>query len=48
MRARALLLLVVAALAFSACKPDLPERESIVTGERLLAIRAEPAEAAPG
>lgn len=34
--------------ALVACKPDLPERESIVASERVLAIRAEPAEAAPG
>jgi hypothetical protein len=46
MRARALTAMAFAALV--ACKPDLPARESIVTSQRLLAIKAEPAEAAPG
>lgn len=30
------------------CKPDFPERDSLVTEERVLAVQAEPAEAKPG
>jgi hypothetical protein len=35
------------ALAVLACRPGLDERTSIVTSARILAVRAEPAEAAP-
>lgn len=44
-RARAYALL---ACAIAACKPDFGERASLVTAPRLLAVRAEPAEEAPG
>jgi len=43
---RAVFVAVVAMLA--ACKPDLGSRESQITGPRLLAMRATPAEAAQG
>ncbi len=44
-RALAWFVLLVAA---AACKPDFGERASLVTAPRLLAVRAEPAEAPPG
>jgi hypothetical protein len=40
--------LVAAAAASAACKPDLGPTSSLVTRERVLAVRAEPAEVAPG
>lgn len=41
--------LVVTTLAgLAACKPDLGEPASLVTGPRLLAVQSEPAEVAPG
>jgi hypothetical protein len=36
------------AIAFSSCRPDLGDRESLVTRTRILAVRGEPAEARPG
>lgn len=47
MKKRALLSLGVLVLA-AACKPDFPQRDSLVTSERVLAVRADPAEAKPG
>ena len=38
----------VAVGALGTCKPDFGERASLVTAPRLLAVRAEPPEAAPG
>ncbi len=35
-------------IALVACKPDLGDPASLVTGPRLLAVRSDPAEAAPG
>jgi hypothetical protein len=35
------------ALALACCRPELGERESLVTGTRILAVRGEPAEARP-
>lgn len=40
--------LALIALAFAACIPDLGVRDSLVTKTQVLAIRAEPPEAAPG
>jgi len=40
--------LAVAVLSGGACKPDLDGRPSLVTGPRVLAVRSEPAEVAPG
>lgn len=34
--------------ALAACRPDLGERESLVTSERVLAVRGEPPESRPG
>ena len=50
MKARALsLAAVVGTIAIApSCKPDFPERDSLVTEERVLAMQAEPAEAKPG
>ena len=45
MRARALLVLLIAAVS---CRPDLGDRDSLVTSERILAVRGEPPEAKPG
>lgn len=45
---KALVGVIVITLAASACRPDLPLTLSRVTGPRLLAVRAEPAEVAPG
>lgn len=39
---------LVGTLTVAACRPDLPLTLSRVTGPRLLAVRAEPAEVAPG
>ncbi|HEY0840010.1 MAG TPA: hypothetical protein VGD74_07475 [Vulgatibacter sp.] len=46
-RAKALILFALGALA-AGCRPDLDDRVSIVDAPRILAIRAEPAEARPG
>jgi hypothetical protein len=46
-RARRWLALALA-LAFTACKPELDGRPSLVRSERVLALRSSPAEAAPG
>lgn len=40
--------LPAALLALGACRPDLGDRESLITGPRVLAVRGEPAEARPG
>ena len=45
MRARLPILL---ALAAASCRPDLGDRDSLVTSERILAVRGEPPEAKPG
>ncbi|MCE9578330.1 MAG: hypothetical protein K8W52_34705 [Deltaproteobacteria bacterium] len=45
---RALNVLAMSALALGACVPELVDDTSIVTSPRLLAVRAEPAEAEPG
>ena len=45
MRARAVLLLSIAAVS---CRPDLGDRDSLVTSERIIAVRGEPPEAKPG
>ncbi|MEO6420218.1 MAG: hypothetical protein ABIP39_12455 [Polyangiaceae bacterium] len=45
MRARLPILL---ALAAASCRPDLGDRDSLVTSERILAVRGEPPEARPG
>jgi hypothetical protein len=40
--------ILVAALAVGACVPTLPDDTSLIDAPRLIAVRAEPAEAAPG
>ena len=45
MRARAVLVL---AIIGASCRPDLGDRDSLVTSERILAVRGEPPEAKPG
>ncbi len=40
--------LVLLGPAFSACRPELGDRESLVTRTRVLAVRGEPPEAKPG
>ncbi len=45
MRARALLVLSIVAVS---CRPDLGDRDSLVTSARIIAVRGEPPEAKPG
>lgn len=40
--------LVALCAAIAGCRPELGERESLVTGERVLAVRGEPPESSPG
>lgn len=39
--------LLIAIIFAASCKPDFAERDSLVTSERVLAVRADPAEAKP-
>ena len=39
---------LLAIVLVTSCKPDFAERDSLVTSERVLAVRADPAEAKPG
>lgn len=48
MRRALLFAIVLACSAHGACRPDLGERESLVTETRVLAVRGEPPEAKPG
>lgn len=46
--ARSAIAAVTVLAAGAACRPDLGARESLVDGDEILAVRAEPAEARPG